>query len=75
VTTKITATEAKARLSTLLDRVQKGEEFEITRRGVTVARLAPMKGPLALKGLFAGVATTAAGDDELLSTGAPWELR
>lgn len=32
--------EAKNRLSELIDRVQSGEEFTITRRGKVVARLA-----------------------------------
>lgn len=35
--------EAKAKLSELLDRVGKGEEFVITRRGVPVAYLAPIE--------------------------------
>lgn len=33
--------DAKARLSELLDRVERGEEVVITRRGVAVARLVP----------------------------------
>ena len=36
--------EAKNRLSELIDRVQAGEEFVITRRGKVVARLAPPEG-------------------------------
>jgi prevent-host-death family protein len=36
---KIALFEAKNRLSELIDRVQAGEEFQITRRGKVVARL------------------------------------
>lgn len=39
--TSIALFEAKNRLSELIDRVQSGEEFVITRRGKVVARLAP----------------------------------
>lgn len=38
--TSIALFEAKNRLSELIDRVQSGEEFIITRRGKEVARLA-----------------------------------
>ena len=38
--TSIALFEAKNRLSELIDRVQAGEEFVITRRGKVVARLA-----------------------------------
>lgn len=38
--TAIALFEAKNRLSELIDRVQAGEEFAITRRGKVVARLA-----------------------------------
>lgn len=38
--TEIALFEAKNRLSELIDRVQAGEEFIITRRGKVVARLA-----------------------------------
>jgi antitoxin (DNA-binding transcriptional repressor) of toxin-antitoxin stability system len=38
--TAIALFEAKNRLSELIDRVQSGEEFIITRRGRVVARLA-----------------------------------
>jgi prevent-host-death family protein len=34
--------EAKTRLSELLERVERGEEVVITRRGLPVARLAPL---------------------------------
>lgn len=38
------AFEAKTHLSQLLDEVEKGETITITRRGVPVARLAPLDG-------------------------------
>jgi prevent-host-death family protein len=71
---RLTATEVRARLLALLDEVELGEEIEITRHGVTVARLAPARGPHALKDRFAGVAMSAASDDELFTTGVPWDL-
>jgi prevent-host-death family protein len=74
VTTKLTATEAKAKILSLLDRVASGEEFEITKRGRTVARIVSAAGPHALKGVLAGVAMTAAKDEELFTTGASWDL-
>ena len=46
--TSIALFEAKNRLSELIDRVQSGEEFVITRRGKAVARLAlPVAGDAA----------------------------
>ena len=74
MTRKLTATEVKAKLLALLDEVEKGEEIEITRRGRIVARLAPARGPHALKGMFAGIVKSAANDDELFSTGVTWDL-
>jgi prevent-host-death family protein len=41
---KIGAFEAKNTLGALLDRVEKGEEVVITRRGKDVARLVPAAG-------------------------------
>ncbi len=40
-TTTVGAFEAKTHLGQLLDRVESGEEIEITRRGRLVARLVP----------------------------------
>ncbi|MBI1868436.1 MAG: type II toxin-antitoxin system prevent-host-death family antitoxin [Methylocystis sp.] len=40
---QIGAFEAKNTLGSLLDRVEKGEEVIITRRGKPVARLAPLR--------------------------------
>jgi prevent-host-death family protein len=70
----MTATEAKAKLLALLDEVEAGDEFEITRHGRKVARLVPARGPHSLKGRLAGVAMTAASDEELYSTGLSWNL-
>jgi prevent-host-death family protein len=72
---KVTATEAKTKLLTLLDDVAAGGEVEITRHGRTVARLVPAVGPHSLKGKFAGVAMSAADDDELFATGETWNAQ
>jgi prevent-host-death family protein len=74
MTRQMTATEVKAKLLALLDEVEEGEVIEITKHGVTVARLAPARGPHALRGLFTGKAMSAANDEELYSTGVSWEL-
>ena len=73
MTRQMTVTEVKAKLLALLDEVQNGEEIEITRHGLTVARLSAARGPHALKNLFAGVARTNAPDEELFTTGERWE--
>jgi prevent-host-death family protein len=72
---KMTATEAKAKILSLLDDVAAGQEVEITKHGRTVARLVPAAGPHALKGRLAGVAMTAGREEDLFTTGASWELR
>jgi prevent-host-death family protein len=74
MTRQMTATDVKAKLLSLLDDVEKGEVIEITRHGLTVARLAPARGPHALKGRLAGIAMTAVEDDDLFTTGVSWEL-
>jgi prevent-host-death family protein len=74
MTRKMTVTEVKAKLLSLLDQVEEGDEIEITRHGVTVARLAPARGPHALKGRMTGVAMTAGKEDDLYSTDARWNL-
>lgn len=71
---KVTATDAKARILSMLDEVAAGEEFEITKHGRVVARLAPASGPHALRGRFEGLATSAVPDEQLFATGATWEL-
>jgi prevent-host-death family protein len=43
MTTEIGASEAKNAFGGLLDRVERGEEIVITRRGKPVARLAPLR--------------------------------
>jgi prevent-host-death family protein len=71
---QMTATEVKARILALLDEVAAGEEVEITKHGRTIARLVPAQGPHALKGRLGGIAMSAADDDDLFSTGVPWDL-
>jgi prevent-host-death family protein len=71
---QLTATEAKAKLLSLLDEVEHGEEIEITRRGRVVARLAPARGPHALKGMFKGLVWTTDPDDDLYTTGVTWTM-
>lgn len=72
MTIKMTATDVKARMLSLLDRVAAGEEIEITKHGRSVARLVPAAGPHALRGSLAGVAMTADPDEDLLGTGEDW---
>jgi prevent-host-death family protein len=72
--TQLTATEVKARILSLLDDVAAGDEIVITKRGRPVARLVPAAGPHALRGKVAGVAMTAADDDDLFTTGETWDL-
>lgn len=69
---KVTATQAKSHLLSLLDEVEHGGEVEITRHGRTIARIVPSRGPHALRGIFTGVVTSAASDEETFSTGASW---
>lgn len=73
MTRRLTATDVKTKLHALLDEVAAGEVIEITRRARVVARLEPARGPQALKGMFAGIVTTNASDEELFTTGARWE--
>jgi prevent-host-death family protein len=69
----VTATDAKATLLRLLDDAAAGDEIEITRHGRPVARLVPAAGARSLKGSFEGVAITAAdAEEDLFSTGEPW---
>lgn len=42
---RISLSDAKAHLSELIDRVERGEEIEIVRRGKLVARLSPPEAP------------------------------
>ena len=54
--TRVTITEAKARLSELIDLAAAGDEVLITRRGVPVVRLVAERAhpPRRLFGLYAG---------------------
>jgi prevent-host-death family protein len=45
MSTVIAFTQAKSRLSEILDRVSLGEEFVITRHDEMIARLVPVHGP------------------------------
>lgn len=75
MTIRMTATQVKARILSVLDDVAAGEEVEITRHGQLVARLVPAKGPQGLRGLMEGTAMSTVDDEELFSTGATWNLR
>jgi prevent-host-death family protein len=70
---RLTATEAKASILSLLDEVEAGEEIEITRHGKVVARLSPARGAHALRGRYIGVAMTADDEASLFSTGESWD--
>lgn len=72
MTITMTATDIKATLLAVLDRVAAGEEVEITKRGRVVARLVPAHGVHGLRGRFTGQTRTAATDDDLLSTNEAW---
>lgn len=69
---QVTATDAKAQILRLLDDAAAGEEIEITRYGRPVARLVPAFGARSLEGSFAGIAITAVEEEDLFSTGTPW---
>ena len=69
---KMSASEIKAKLLGVLDDVADGDEVEITKHGRTVARLVPAAGPHALKGRFAGIATTVVDDEDVFRTAAEW---
>ena len=69
---QVTATEAKATIFRLLDDAAAGEEIEITKHGRPVARLVPPSRTRSLKGSFEGVAMTAVDEEQLFSTGQPW---
>ena len=71
---RMTATELKAKLSDVFDEVDAGEVIEITRHGVTVARIEPARRHIALKGMFKGVVWSTASDEELFGTGVTWDL-
>jgi prevent-host-death family protein len=72
----MTATELKAQILAVLDRVAAGEEVEITKHGHTIARLLPARRSSSLRGCMVGVAMTAPGieDEALFQTEVSWEL-
>jgi prevent-host-death family protein len=72
MTTTMTATEIKATLLSVLDRVARGEQVEITKRGRVVARLVPATSPHELHGRFAGQTRTVADDEAVFGTGEAW---
>jgi prevent-host-death family protein len=72
---KLTATQVKERILALLDQVADGEEVEITKHGRTVARLVPAHNPRGLRGSFEGVASTAADEEDLFTTGVSWDVQ
>jgi prevent-host-death family protein len=74
MTTRLTATEVKAKILSLLDDVAGGQEIEITKHGRTVARLVPAAGPHALKGRLVGVAMTSGAEEDLFTTAATWDF-
>lgn len=68
----ITATQFKARCLALLDHVeQTGEPLVVTKRGKPVAQVVALEGaePVSLEGSV----TLLDCDDDLLSTGEPWD--
>ena len=69
---QVTATDAKATILRLLDDAAAGEEIEITKHGLPVARLVPASVARSLEGSFKGVAMTAVEEEELFSTGEAW---
>lgn len=73
MTTVITATELKATLLAVLDRVSTGEEVHITKRGTVVARLVPAPNARGLCGRLSETARSTGTDDELFSTGQVWQ--
>ena len=72
MTITMTATELKATLLSVLDRVTKGEEVEITKRGTVVARLVSAPDARGLRGRLAETARTTGTEEELFSTGQAW---
>jgi prevent-host-death family protein len=71
---RVAVSTAKAQLLALIDAVEQGEEFEITRHGRTVARLVPATGARTLRGVLVGQAISVSSDEDLFHTGEPWEL-
>lgn len=74
--TQMTATELKAHVLAVLDRVAAGEEVEITKHGHTIVRMLPARRSSNLRGCMAQVAMTApdTSEKDLYQTDARWEL-
>lgn len=70
----MTATEVKAKILGLLDRLADGEDIEITKHGRVVARLTAAGSPRSLRDSFAGIAKSQVNDEDLFSTGQKWNL-
>lgn len=73
VARQVSVAQAKAQFLALLNYVAGGDEVEITKHGLAVARLVPAIGFVALRGRFAGIAVSAADDELLFTTGEEWE--
>ncbi len=73
MTKSMTATELKATILAVLDEVAAGEEIEVTKRGHPVARIVPIRGAASLRGTYAGVAASAAEEEDLFTTGVHWD--
>lgn len=73
MTIQMTATEFRAKVLSLLDRVADGEEIEVTKHGRTVARLVAARGKRRPPGWLRGVAVQTAPDEALYSTGEKWD--
>ena len=71
---RMTATELKARILSVLDDVASGEEVEVTKHGRTVAKIVPAKGAHALRGKMRGIAASEARDTDLYGTGMKWNV-
>jgi prevent-host-death family protein len=71
---EVTATQAKAKLLSLLDDVETGEEIAITRHGKTIAKLVSARSKKRIPGELAGIASSNASDEELFGTGETWEM-
>lgn len=75
MTITMTATETKAKILALLDQVAGGEEVLVTKHGRVIARIVPAGGGgQSLRGRFRDTAHSTVSDEELYSTGEPWEV-
>jgi prevent-host-death family protein len=74
MTKRMTATDLKARLLGVLEEVAAGEVVEVTKRGRVIARVVPATASHGLRGSMRGTVTTNASDEELFTTGEPWNV-